>query len=233
MAHIPRFYVPGCADLTFVDLPDDELHHALHVLRVKPGDPVVLFDGCGIECEGVVDTVSRRSVVVRVESARNADPPDHRLTIVLAWLGRGNAIVDAIRRGTELGVDRFALFESGHSEAGPRNIDKLLRAAVEGCKQCERLWLPEVVAADSLAEALDTGDEILMARARDSTAMLPELSPGSLTVVIGPEGGLTEGEESAALKAGARPVSLGPHVLRAEVAVAAAAAIYRRALDAG
>ena len=233
MAHVPRFHVPpGSINAETLALPSQEVHHALHVIRVKPNDPIILFDGQGREWQAHVSQLDRNNVEAIVDASREQAPRKSRLTIALARLGREKTMAAAVQRGTELGVDRFLFFDAKHSEARRANSEWWMRPAIESCKQCERLWLPEVVDLGGLPQALALADaSIYLSQAgAPPFSSLPD-STKSATVFIGPEGGFSAHEETAIVGAGAVSISLGHHILRSEVAVSAAAAILCAALD--
>ncbi|MBN2308574.1 MAG: 16S rRNA (uracil(1498)-N(3))-methyltransferase, partial [Candidatus Hydrogenedentes bacterium] len=110
MPHVHRFFIgPGHAPAPadgvgagLVELPPQEAHHALHVVRIRPDDAVVLFDGCGRELAGRVAEADRRRVSVAVESERQIPPPALRLTLVQAGLHREKSVEELIRRGSEV-----------------------------------------------------------------------------------------------------------------------------------
>ncbi len=221
MPHLHRFHVPpGTPGDRPVCLSPEEAHHAARVVRVREGDTVALFDGGGREILGTVVTCSKQEVVVSPQSERQETAPTPALTLALAWLHRDKPVEFAIRHGCALGVTRFVFYRAVRSERPPKVQEKWTRLAVESCKQCGRLWLPtfEVAAAmeDVLAEA---GGAALVATAdREATPWSAVANAETLTLVIGPEGDFSTEELDAAEAAGARFVSLGATVYRAEVA---------------
>ncbi len=236
MAHVPRFFVSTPPEgESRVELPTDEAHHALNVLRVDPADAVLLFDGLGNEWEGSIAETDRRTVSVSIGVQRTEQPNARRLIVLLAWLGREKAMTSAVQRGTELGVDRFVFFESAHSEPGPRKIARWEKAAIESCKQCGRLWLPGFEEAESLADAVVAAEGTLLIasqRAENAPIQAALAAHPHASILIGPEGGFSPSEDAEAAGLGAIPVSLGRNTLRSEVAVGAAAGILRYLLDA-
>jgi len=232
MAHVPRFYFPpGTINADTIPLPKEELHHALHVIRAKSNDAIILFDGQGREWQAHVSRIDRNSIDATIDATREETPNEPRLTIALARLSREKSMVAAVQRATELGTDRFLFFNATHSEPRRANADWWMRPVIESCKQCERLWFPEIIEIGDLTAALalaDTNTYLSQAHAVQIHS-LPDAS--NATVFIGPEGGFTDEEQVAIMGAGALSICLGPHILRSEVAVSAAAAILRAALD--
>ncbi len=230
MAHCHRFYVsPDLLTTGAVILPPEEAHHALRVARVRDGDAVLLFDGQGREGRGSVQRVDKRDATVWVEELRAVPQPSPALTLAQAWLHREKTIEFIVRHGTELGVAAFVFFRADHSESAPKIDAKWNRLAIEACKQCGRLWLPEFRLADSLGEALEatSGDRLIAAMDEPAVPWSQALTGGDATVCIGPEGDFSGEEIRVALAMGARPISLGPTVFRSEMAAITAATVIQ------
>ena len=109
MSHIYRFVggLNGGSDSRIV-LRDEEAHHALHVVRVKLGDVVEVFDGVGNAYACRVEEVGRKEVECVVESSRFVEVESPRVIVSLAWLNKDKAVEEMIQRCTELGVSEFA-----------------------------------------------------------------------------------------------------------------------------
>jgi 16S rRNA (uracil1498-N3)-methyltransferase len=193
-----------------------EGRHAVDVLRLAPGEPVRVGDGRGTVAEGEVP------------------PPDPEFVLVQA-LPKGDRGPLAVDLATELGVDRIVPWPAARCVTRWREdrVDKGLarwRAAARAAtKQARRARLPEVSEPMStrqvcalLADA-DLG-LVLHERARRSLAAVEVPRAGTVVVVVGPEGGITDGEAVAFRAAGADVVRLGPEVLRTSTAGAAALA---------
>lgn len=230
MPHLHRFHIapdtPGGGEIA---LPPEEAHHAIKVVRLREGDRVILFDGRGREWTGAVARLDRREVVISVVEERRAPRPAPALTLAQAWLHQEKAIELLVRTGTELGVDRFLFFRAARSERPPRLNPKWTRLAVESCKQCGRLWLPEFAVAETLADVLRhaRGDLLIAAMDADPVPLAQALSGGDTTLLIGPEGDFTPEEVCAVLDSGARPISLGVTTFRSEIAAIVAAALVQ------
>lgn len=228
MPHLHRFHVPSAAQ--FPDeapLPPDEAHHAIHVVRVRTGDPVSLFDGLGGELDAAISAVTRREVVVRVTGRRQAPKLPKQATLLQGWLKRERHIETLIQRGTEIGLTHFLFFRAEHSEHAPQHTDKWERAAIEACKQCRRAWLPTFDTAPSLEYALARAPETLLVATKDAppVPLRRTLDARGAGLLVGPEGGLTKAELALALARGATPISLGNNTLRLEVAAIVAATL--------
>ncbi|MCC6153101.1 MAG: 16S rRNA (uracil(1498)-N(3))-methyltransferase, partial [Candidatus Hydrogenedentes bacterium] len=156
MSHLHRFYLaqPPVENAREAALTDHEAHHALHVVRLRAGDAIEVFDGAGREWDATVTTTTRHDVRIDLGELREHPAPHVPVTLFQAWLHRDKAIEELIRHGTEIGFARFVFFRSQHSERAPRTNDKWLRTAIEACKQCRRVWLPTFETADSLEAAI-------------------------------------------------------------------------------
>lgn len=206
-------------------------HHLVHVLRVRPGDPVAAFDGAGLEAGGEVAAVEDDVVVLRL------DPPGPALTeavraITLApALLKGDRLADVVRMGTELGVAAFRPLRTRRADvqlASPAKLARWRRVAGEAARQCGRARVPEVHDVAALTALTWTGILIVAdPEAGDTLRDVLDDGPAredAVTVVTGPEGGLADDEVAALVARGARRVTLGRRVLRADTAPIAAAA---------
>jgi len=205
------------------------------VMRVAPGDEVVLFAGDGREWRARVESAAKAAVVVRVEGlARQAPPPGVVLELWLATI-RANRFELALEKCTEAGADVIRPVVCEHSqrgdEASAARRERWQRIVVEAAEQSGRLYLPVVAGATPLARAVESfhgalvfGDVSGMG-VRDIQALLP--STGHFAFVVGPEGGLSGEEEALLRHRGALPLALGPNILRSETAAIAGTALLR------
>jgi 16S rRNA (uracil1498-N3)-methyltransferase len=210
-----------------VVLTGPEAHHALHVVRVQQGEPVALFDGHGREIVGTVARASRREVTVAVEEIRETPRPTVSLSICQAWLHREKSLEYLVERGTELGVSEFVFYRGDHSEGAPRVSGKLRRAAVEACKQCGRLWLPDFRTSADLDACIEEARGAKLAATHDLPAHpLRSASFGNeAAIFVGPEGDFSARELQLLSDARVVALSLGPATFRSEVAATLAAAL--------
>lgn len=235
-------------------LVESDERHALRVLRLQPGDELVGGDGMGRAWPLRVAAAGRAGLELEVAGASWSDPApgepgSHapRVEVVLA-LPRGGRSEDALERMTQLGVWSVRPLASERvqgqrREVGPERAERCRRVLREACKQCRRLWTPqfgEPLAPADLPEKAGAGPLLVL----DPHGALDLLDwarthPGAgsadrpLTVVVGPEGGLTEAESAHLAAAGATAVRVGPHVLRIETAAEAALALLVAALGPG
>jgi len=232
-----RFYLPPeqCqqGDLS---LRGGEAHHALDVLRVRPGDRVVVLDGAGGEFLCQVRQTTREQVALEVLRHTAHAPLPCRLTLAQA-LPKGKTFEAIVQKATELGASRLVPLLSERvvsrldQEAFAPKVEKWRRIAREALKQCGAAWLPEIGAPLTPQAFLGRADPFdlsllaaLQGERRHPRAVLQAFQseqgrmPATLCVWIGPEGDFTPAELEAIRAAGTVPISLGPRVLRSETA---------------
>ncbi|MGE3173212.1 MAG: 16S rRNA (uracil(1498)-N(3))-methyltransferase [Planctomycetota bacterium] len=220
-----RYFIDELPDDGGAVLVGDTAHHLATVLRVRPGDAIVLADGRGGSCEATVERVGGGKVALQAGPIAREPAPAFRLHVAFApprWT-RADWLFE---HGTELGVTTFwPLWTERTRPQGGRTDrwDKLIRAAAG---QCDRSWLPEVRPVTELAAFL--ADPALPERrfvgAGDGSPLPAELDAANAALLVGPEGGFTAAEQQAIAAAGFAAVSLGPHVLRTETAALVGAA---------
>lgn len=212
---------------------DDEAHHLVHVLRVKPGQPIEAFDGRGRLADAEIELIHKHRVELRVVQQREAARPPVFLTLVQA-MPREQKMDLVIQKGTELGVGAIVPVHTRHSlvrldkDAGEAKRDRWDRIAINAAKQCGTAWLPEIHPAQSIdawLAALPKYDLLLVCSLesearplRDVLQAVKPQAPRSIAFLIGPEGDLSQEEHAAVRRAGARAVSFGGLVLRTETA---------------
>lgn len=229
--HIPRLYCeqPLAPNLR-IELTESQTHHLQRVLRIKPGAALILFDGSEFEYPAEAEHVDRHQVVVRTaepNQTRRESPLPIRL---LQAIIRNERMDLCIGKAVELGVAQIQplMLERSQGMDKQRLARKqqhwrgLVQSATE---QCGRTRLPAVADACQLSEVLtpaDTGELRLILHPRLPARSLPRLAPTSVSLLVGPEGGLTETELHMAEAAGYTGLSLGPRILRTETATIAA-----------
>ena len=240
MATVPRFHVHAALAVgSAVDLPRSVAHHAAHVLRLRPGDPVVLFDGRGGEYRG------RLSEAGRVDITEH-DPLDRAsplaVTLVQCWIA-SDKLDWVVEKAVELGAGRI-LFAPGRrsvvrldGERRQKRVERLREIAVAACCQCGLNRIPALAACDTLEAALSAGTAdgaagVLLLPGASRSLLDTAPTAHAFALAIGPEGGFDESELELAARAGYEPARLGPRVLRTETAgLAALAALQARAGD--
>jgi 16S rRNA (uracil1498-N3)-methyltransferase len=229
---MPRFYVDAAlrAGSSCV-LPEDSAHHALHVLRVRGGDDVVLFNGRGGEYPSRIAAIERRAVLVDVLSYDPVERESPLRVTLVQGISAGEKMDFTIRKAVELGVAEIRPVLAAASVARPKGEraasrqEHWQRIAISACEQCGRNRIPEV---HPLADAARFSDKtsnlkILLSPRSELAFSKLELGP-AITLAAGPEAGFSAEEEAAFVRSGFVPAKLGPRVLRTETAALAALA---------
>ena len=236
---LPVFLGPvtGVAVGATVEVEGDEAHHAVVVRRTRVGEQVVLVDGTGTSATCTVTATSKSSLTVTVSAITIAPRPSPDVTVVQA-IPKGDRAELAVEVLTEIGVDRIVPWAAARcvgvwrGDRAAKSLAKWRATAREAGKQSRRSWLPEVTemaSTDEVASLVSSADlaVVLHESATTSLSSLPLDGVGSIVVVVGPEGGLTD-EEIGLLGAG-HVVRMGEPVLRTSTAgVAAVAALLSR-----
>jgi 16S rRNA (uracil1498-N3)-methyltransferase len=239
---MPRFYCPmPLTPGTLLELPDGAARH-VQVLRLQPGANITMFDGQPNangqygECAATVTQMGRSSVQVQL-GAWTATQREPTRTVHLAVGMPANERMDwLVEKAAELGVasiqplmtERSVLRLSG--ERASKKQTHWQSVAVAACEQCGGNRLPVVHAVMTLTQwlaghagrAADDSALLLSLRAPSQGVRDAAASHRSLTLLSGPEGGLSTAEEDTAIAQGFSPANLGPRVLRSETAALAA-----------
>ncbi len=216
-----------------LDLPPGEAHHAVHVLRLRQGEPVELFDGRGGSATGHVASIGRKEVRVVVSArAEPGERPRPRLHLGFA-VPKGKRLDWLLEKATELAAASLTPVTFERSVAGPKELaggrrGRWLGHCVAAAKQSGLNWLPELREPVRLADLLASERPELGllgdagAEARPIVAALAGRDRlDECVLLVGPEGGLTDGERRECLAAGLTPVRLGRTTLRIETAAVA------------
>ncbi|HEY8909861.1 MAG TPA: 16S rRNA (uracil(1498)-N(3))-methyltransferase [Desulfosporosinus sp.] len=218
-------------------LRDKERDHLAKVLRLTPGDIIVGFDNTGMEYTSVIDKIEDKSVTCRVLSTDHPDVEAHTAVFIVAGLSKGEKMELVIQKGTELGMEGLLPLRTKRSIMhleGAKAQDRVARwqkIAAEASKQSHRVREPQI------SKVCDWQD-LAVQLPKDTQWLIPyeeEIKQGlasvldtmdakhPIAILIGPEGGFDQSEVVFAQeKLGAKSVSLGPRILRAETAALAA-----------
>lgn len=223
-----RFYCPDLS-ASSATLSDTEAHHALHVLRIKTGHEIDLFDGRGTTAVGVVESASRRDVVVTINERQTHQQKDIENIVVAACPPKGERLKWMIEKLAELGVHQYTPLQTTRSVVEPHKLkrEKLVATTVAASKQCGRNWLMQIgepTKLETLVSAITPNDSLHIAHPYPLQAdEQSEKIVTTRTVLIGPEGGFTDEEVELAAAAGAQPLTWPGTVLRIETAAIMAA----------
>ena len=227
-----RFFTPELQPTTAeLTLTGQEGRHLAVVLRGAPGDRVTLFNGRGLQAEGIVRRVEPQGVAIEITAHHPAPEPQRRLVTLATAVPKGDRFDWLVEKATELGVARLVPLVTARSVVEPRDtrLEKLRRVIVEASKQCGRNDLLELAPLTPVSAFLSNSfAEGSLWVAHPGGGLVRELAPTwpqAVSFLIGPEGGWTDPEVAAATARGAGLLSLGDNLLRIETAGLALAAL--------
>jgi len=231
---MPRFHCPTpLATGLVLSLPAGAARH-VQVLRLQPGDGITLFNGEGGEFDASVTRMGRSDVEVQVGAHHAVEREAPRAIHLLAGITANERMDWLVEKATELGVASITPMVAERSVLklkGERAEKKLAHwqgVAVAAAEQCGRNRVPTVHPAITLTDWLKKappGERWVLSLSESAQSLALLTGNADVTVLSGPEGGLSPSEEAAALAAGFVPVTLGSRVLRAETAPLALLAI--------
>jgi 16S rRNA (uracil1498-N3)-methyltransferase len=237
LADMNRFYIsPENWNPDAPALTGSEAHHARDVLRMKPAEKLVLFNGRGREITAEIVDLSSDGIQLR--KLHEAETPALRSRIILGQaIPKGKNMDLIVQKAVEIGAAEIAPIISDRTvvqvdlESAAQKHAKWQQIAVEAAKQCGQNWLPQVHAPRRLGDfflASTTFDLRLIGSLQPDAQHLKEILadysnehqhlPGSVLMLIGPEGDFTPAELALARHHGCRPITLGPIILRVETA---------------
>ncbi len=233
---IPRFYCPELPlQNASVVLPPAAHRHAVQVLRLKVGAKIHLFDGKGLEFEASLNDVQKRQSSAQLLTQVTVDTESSIESTLIQGVSRGERMDYAIQKAVELGVNRVIPVMTARCNvnlSGERRTKKQMHwqgIIVSACEQSGRSVLPQLEEVDNLENILlrqDLGQGIVLdPMANQGFNALSQAS--SVSLLIGPEGGLTEEEINLAVNSGFNALRFGPRILRTETAAIAALAVIQ------
>lgn len=236
-----RIFLPGItADSGHLVLPKDKAHYLIRVHRLKTGDVLTVFDGCGKEFVARLTEVQRGRdrVVLAVERLLRTEPEAVPRITLCQGLAKQGKVETVIQKACELGVyairpffGRYAVVQVKEDRALKR-LSRWEKVAQEACRQSGRIRLPEIAEPCSFEALLrdDAGLRLLAYEGSDVEALgdlLASPAPERLSLIVGPEGGFAPEEIVLARESGVRIVSMGPRILRTETAGVALLAVVQ------
>ena len=219
------FFCPADLALgTSVELEGDIAHHIGTVRRIKKGEEIQLQDPRMRRFLARVDAVTKRSVTITPLSEITLPPETaHTVTLIQALVSEQN--IDLIlQKATELGAQKIVLFQSEHSPHSirtdrlPHKLDRWTEIARNACEQSGRPSLPLIIVTPSLTDALEDAAGVIVVLDQSGDAFP---NPQTLTLIVGPEGGLSEGEISLLKNRSALFARISAYTLRSETAALA------------
>lgn len=233
-----RLFVEGeLREGVAVEATPAQAHYLTGVMRLGPGDRLLVFNGRDGEWRARLGEVSKRRCILAAEAQVRAQSVGPDLDLIVALVKRAR-LETVVEKAAELGARRVRLALTERTNAGHTNVGRLQAIAIEASEQTGRLDVPTVQAPEKFGPLLGgwTSERRLLFcdEAGDAPAaadILAEGKAGPWAILIGPEGGFSPAER-AAIRAvpGVVPVSLGPRILRADTAAIAAMSLWQAML---
>ena len=226
--------VPPVGGIVVVE--GDEGFHAATVRRIRPGEALDISDGAGVLAECVVEAAEKRTLTATVTARRTAGRPAPPVTVAQA-IPKSERSELAVELATEAGADAFLAWQADRCVArwdgdrGDKGLRRWRAVARSAARQSRRAWIPDVEGPLStaglsrvVAEQVAAGGLVLALHesAERALADLPVAQARSVMLIVGPEGGISDGELDRLSAAGAEVARLGPTVLRTSTAAAVA-----------
>jgi len=233
----PRLYVEAPLEAgAEVPLNGAQAHYLGTVLRLKSGNPVLVFNGRDGEWSATL-TASRRAAALVVGAKTRSQSAPADLHYLFAPL-KAARLDYMVQKAVEMGVSRLQPVLTRHGQVTRVNTARMRANAIEAAEQCGILSLADIAAPVSFARLIADRDPRRRlvfcdeeAELTNPVAALSGLPPSPLAVLIGPEGGFAEDERAALLKLpNVVRLSLGPRILRADTAAVAALALVQAAI---
>lgn len=242
VAEVRRFFAdPELLRENPATLSGDLFRHIATVLRLKAGDSFVLADGCGHEAVATIREVGKGIVTVDLGGAYRTPADAGSLEITLCQgLPKGEKMDLILQKGAELGVSQVQVFNADRSVArldsgkSVKRVGRWEKILLEAARQSGRSSIPGVGFHDNLSGVLKAEGaalKLLLWEGEKEQGLREVIErnekPLSVSIIVGPEGGLSSKEAELAVKAGYVPVTLGKRILRTETAGLAAMAILQ------
>lgn len=231
----PRFYCPArFAPGATIPLPGNATHHALHVLRMKTGDPLTLFNGDGFDYPGQILRIDKAGATAKIVGKLEVQCESPLLITLAQAISARERMDFTLQKAVELGVaciQPLAAERSVVKLAGDkieRRREHWQNIVISACEQCGRAVVPEVLPPLPLADWLGLKEEFALKLILSPTAQytLQDMTrpTGRICLLTGCEGGFSPQEQQTATSCGFTEMRLGARVLRTETAALAALA---------
>lgn len=234
---IPRLYCPNLMVTSEpIALPSQVVRHVVQVLRLKEGADLYVFDGHGTEYEATLTHVAKREAMMKLGLRIENEAESSLEVTLLQGISRGERMDYALQKAVELGVSNIVPVETARCNVNLSQGRDAKRWAhwegviISACEQSGRATLPELSPIVTFSEVVDMKRDATLRVLLDPLAEQgwQDLKrPESVVALIGPEGGLEDGEIELACGAGFERIKFGPRILRTETASAAALAVIQ------
>jgi 16S rRNA (uracil1498-N3)-methyltransferase len=230
-----RIYQAAPLAIGMLKLDEKASHHLARVLRASVGDEITVFNGEGGEYHAVIRAINKKNVEVELLSFTDRDAESPAAIYLAQGIARGEKMDFVIQKAVELGVTKIfpVITERCNVRLDQEREQKRMQhwqaVVISACEQSGRNRLPEVHAPLALNEWLSqiTADKKFVLSPHVTEKLDKQQRHASVAVLIGPEGGLSSTEMSAAAQHGFEGLSLGPRVLRTETAALTALAVLQ------
>lgn len=227
-----RFYLPNISR-TNSELVGDAHTHAAYALRIRVGDYITVFDGKGMQYACKVKEIKKDKTLLEIlDSESEVGEAQTDVSLYMSVIKQDRFEL-AVQKITELGVKRIIPVYSAYSQHNiTLNLDRLIKIAVSACEQSGRSRIPVIEQSIDFAELLKRAQKtnMIFPWERELHGKLKDAidkNSRDFSVFIGPEGGITEEEHRLLTEAGAKSVTLGKRILRAETAaIATVSAVF-------
>jgi 16S rRNA (uracil1498-N3)-methyltransferase len=214
------FYQPRLLE-SVSHLEGDEAHHAIRVLRLKPGDLIFVTDGKGTMAHAAVTAIDKNSCEFKI-SQQATSTRTFEIHLFVAPTKNADRMEWLVEKATEIGVSSVTMMRCERSERKQISHDRLVKVAISAMKQSQQSFLPEVHDITPFNEIVkgNFGQKFIAFVDQTNPDHLKNLvAPGiRYAILIGPEGDFTPAEISLAMEHNWRKVNLGPTRLRTETA---------------
>ena len=230
----PRIYSDSSLEIgkTF-ELDDRSDHYLRHVLRIKVGQSITVFNGDGNDYHGTITNIKRKIIQVRLDDTEplinTSKESSLNITLVIG-ISKGDRMDWVIQKATELGVNNIQPLITNrvdtklNASREEKKMEHWQSVAISACEQCGRSVVPKlshpIKITDWLSETRDTLKLVLEPSGKTLKNLNSELDhpPKKIDLLIGPEGGFTQEEIEHAVKENYFTLNLGPRILRTETA---------------
>lgn len=225
-----RFYLPSI-NKSRPELIGNAHTHAAYALRIRVGDLITVFDGVGNDYTCKVKEIKKDKTLLEIlDTSENVGESAISVTLYLSVIKQDKFEL-AVQKATELGVKRIVPVYSTLTQRNySLNYERLNKIAISACEQCGRSIVPVIEQTLDFDELLNRTQKTYMIFPweRESNGTIQsalDKDKTDISVFIGPEGGITEEEKNKLASVGAKSVTLGKRILRAETAAIAALSV--------
>lgn len=223
-----------------ITIVGDDVNHIKNVLRMAPGESIILCDCEGRDYYSKIDTISKDMVVALIEDSVESITEPHVYITLFQGIPKSDKMDFIIQKSVELGVNRIVpvitertVVKFDNSKDMDNKRTRWQRICLEAAKQCNRGIIPEITLPLKFSEAIKaskTADISILPYEKETCKGIKSLlcsnkNIKTASVFIGPEGGFSEKEVMQAAEAGVQSVTLGSRILRTETAGIAVLAI--------